>query len=105
MILFHIIPIIVLENFVYHDNLYGCDFSIWPETFLEGKVQYDFKDVEIIFPFHGVFLVCVSGIIGHIIWTLTSMKLAFYGDPYDRIIAIIENRQSELEELKSLKSS
>jgi len=38
MILFHIIPIIYLENFVYHDNLYGCDFSIWPETFLEGKV-------------------------------------------------------------------
>lgn len=98
-VLFHIIPTIVLENFVFHDNLYGCDFSIWPEYFAEGKLAHDLKDVEIIVPFHGLFLLLVSGTFAKIIYMLTSKKLNLYGDPYNRIITIIEDKPEEVEEL------
>ena len=99
LIIFHIIPTILIENLLLGHNLYSCDFSIWPETFLQGKFDYDFKGVEWIFPFHGVFLVCISGIVGKLIWFLTSKKLRMYGDPYDRITAIIENKVENVEEL------
>lgn len=90
---------------MFHDNLYGCDFSIWPEYFLQGEWAYKMKGVEVIFPFHGLFLILTATYIGNLIWKVTSMKLNFYGDPYNRILSIIENKPDKLEELRSLRSS
>lgn len=107
LLIFHVIPTILMENFLFHDNLYGCDFSIWPAVFFEEKLAWEMKDVEIIFPLHGLFLLLVSNRIGLYIQQLTNKKLSHFGDPYNRVIELVEVKdgQQPNEELQSLRDA